>query len=66
MKIVKDSVFQGGKLILWAKENFELSERFFSHPWYGPQKLISKLSGINSYLRISMEIVKNSVFQDGK
>ena len=29
MKMVKNSVFQGGKLILGAKENFELSEFFF-------------------------------------
>jgi len=42
MKMVKNSVFQGGKLIHGAKENFELSELFFSHPWYGPQKLKSK------------------------
>ena len=28
MKMVKNSVFQGGKLILGAKENFELSELF--------------------------------------
>ena len=65
MKMVQNSVFQGGKLFLGAQKSLSLAN-FFLPPIYGLQKLKPKSMDFHSFFQISMKMVKNSIFQGGK